>query len=662
MYPPLIKDVQPSFTPHGSITIYYEDNPAGSISDLTLWVKEYISSNHIGYISGKGENGIATFNISDIESYSFITNQNYKVQIAYRDADDNKNLSYSSAAFIKCVAESAKLGLETSVVESIGTYVRPANAAGLYSYWFELADPFGAVIDKTEEKIWSGEEKNNISTCTYLLTQNIEYKSNYSLTFHVINTEGLEQSITKTLTRLPETESLYNLSINATPNAQDGYMEIALSIKPKDKGTVNGQFVIERTDKEKKQYERLMVIQTGAAIDNYVFKDRTVEQGKEYYYSIRQFKGSAASFRVTTDLVFVDFEDMFLTDGERQLKIRFNPRVSSFKTTLQESKTDTIGGKYPIFYKNANLGYKEIPISGLISYQMDENGLFAGTSFNIPETRSTTPSTGATAQEDDISKERTFKLEVLDWLNNGKKKYFRSPQEGNYIVRLMNVSLSPDEHSQRKYHTFSCTAYEVAECNYENLKEMDILDWEDSNILWEKVTKSGAEQFGCAQRTRNIVWLSSKPGKGAYLAFQDEHLMGGTGPEYYNLSGIWSTPRDEEYPWGFVAYIEGVQSVFTYEYQSNAYDGTKDNFALIETIATWKSVTGATQTVSDYIYTLQVYNTGIVTIAYKNGLTDTIISDNNQVRTYLELSNVTSITASGDVQAVWLEKGETASE
>nr|DAI51091.1 MAG TPA: hypothetical protein [Caudoviricetes sp.] len=30
--------------------------------------------------------------------------------------------------------------------------------------------------------------------------------------------------------------------------------------------------------------------------------------------------------------------------------------------------------------------------------------------------------------------ERLFKLKVLDFLNNGKPKVFRSPSEGNYIV------------------------------------------------------------------------------------------------------------------------------------------------------------------------------------------------------------------------------------
>jgi hypothetical protein len=41
-----------------------------------------------------------------------------------------------------------------------------------------------------------------------------------------------------------------------------------------------------------------------------------------------------------------------------------------------ETKQDTIGGKHPIFYRNAKVNYKELPISGLISYLMDDNELF----------------------------------------------------------------------------------------------------------------------------------------------------------------------------------------------------------------------------------------------------------------------------------------------
>jgi hypothetical protein len=78
--------------------------------------------------------------------------------------------------------------------------------------------------------------------------------------------------------------------------------------------------------------------------------------------------------------ILADFEYAYLFDGDRQLKIKYNPKVSSFKNTLLESKIDTIGSKHPFIFRNGNVNYKEFPISGLISYLSDENNLFYDTS------------------------------------------------------------------------------------------------------------------------------------------------------------------------------------------------------------------------------------------------------------------------------------------
>jgi hypothetical protein len=82
------------------------------------------------------------------------------------------------------------------------------------------------------------------------------------------------------------------------------------------------------------------------------------------------------STRILSEPASVDFEDMFLFDGERSLKIRFNPKVSSFKTTHLEKKVETIGSKYPFVFRNGAVGYKEFPVEGLISYHMDDNQRF----------------------------------------------------------------------------------------------------------------------------------------------------------------------------------------------------------------------------------------------------------------------------------------------
>jgi hypothetical protein len=74
-----------------------------------------------------------------------------------------------------------------------------------------------------------------------------------------------------------------------------------------------------------------------------------------------------------------------------------------------------------------------------------------------------------------VSAERIFKLKVLEFLNNGEVKLFRSPGEGSFIVRLMNTSLSPNDTLGRMLHTFTSTAYEIADFNFENLRKFGMM-------------------------------------------------------------------------------------------------------------------------------------------------------------------------------------------
>ncbi|MDD7753768.1 MAG: hypothetical protein PUJ51_04585 [Clostridiales bacterium] len=77
---------------------------------------------------------------------------------------------------------------------------------------------------------------------------------------------------------------------------------------------------------------------------------------------------------------------------------------------------------------------------------------------------------------DNIRAERLFKTEVLSWLNNGGIKLYRSPTEGNFVVRLMNVTTSPMDQLGRMLHTFNCVAYEMAEPTYDSLISFGILE------------------------------------------------------------------------------------------------------------------------------------------------------------------------------------------
>ena len=69
----------------------------------------------------------------------------------------------------------------------------------------------------------------------------------------------------------------------------------------------------------------------------------------------------------------------------------------------------------------------------IFKYELYEKALYDATTSEVSVT------------DDNMLMERNFKFKVMDWLNNGEVKYFKSPAEGSYLIRLMNVSLTPND-------------------------------------------------------------------------------------------------------------------------------------------------------------------------------------------------------------------------
>lgn len=157
-----------------------------------------------------------------------------------------------------------------------------------------------------------------------------------------------------------------------------------------------------------------------------LFRDFYIEQGKTYVYSLQQYNEQGMyTNRKLSNQVYSDFEDIFLYDGTKQLKLRFNPQVNSFKTQLAETRSETIGSKYPFFFRNARIGYKTFPISGLISMLSDENELFINYDKIMREVYLDERHKSSATQSPEVYKttdllsrnmtsERLFKLNVLD--------------------------------------------------------------------------------------------------------------------------------------------------------------------------------------------------------------------------------------------------------
>ena len=322
---------------------------------------------------------------------------------------------------------------------------------------------------------------------------------------------------------------LERLNVTFTPyeDAENG--RILLNIKNTSADVFNGNLIIRRScgDSDFTVWEDVAIVSVENTVLNYTFYDYTIQSGKWYRYGVqtKNNNGQRGLLTICKQDLLVDFEDIFLNAGGKQLCIKYNPQISSFQKTFFENKVDTIGGKYPIIKRNGSTEYKQFPISGLITYFMDKHEYDFSTwqdSTSLTTEKNTnikvegihnSNSTNALfeAKEDlypeevlalydnrnsdrmsddkkiidiknfspwqDVNEtiyEKDFRDKVMDFLYSNDVKLYRSATEGNILIKLMNVTFTPNQTLGRKVWTFNATAYEIDECSLQNFDKYGI--------------------------------------------------------------------------------------------------------------------------------------------------------------------------------------------
>lgn len=523
LYPPLIEGTIPAFCAQETdsdvtLSVPFSLNRAVAKSEIkgfALKIKTVQNSVLLGYPifqtdPGKWDLDVnlnVTFDMSSVVQYLKI-GQFYKIQIAFLSYNDSlKSYEpgyYSTVGVVKYTSkpsisiEGLNENINNHKYTYVGKYVQDEGMGDstekLYSSRFKLLNNTGQVLIDSGEIIHN--ILNDVSAYEaiemYEIPRDLDANVSYYLVFQIKTSNNLVLETRKY--RIMQQESVnpeIKAHLKATNNFEEGYIDLNL-IGDRDidgnESLAIGSFIVSRAaSNENYVWNRIMSFSLQSqSPTRFLWRDYTIEQGVSYKYSIQQYNDYGLySERIVSNTVVADYEDMFLYDGSVQLKIRLNPQVNTFKTDILESKTDTIGSKYPYIFRNGTVYYKEFPISGLISYQMDENYQFIKNDESINLLGRTYD-----LVTNNIQAERLFKLKVLNWLNNGKPKLFKSPTEGNYIVRLLNNSLTAMAGVGRMLHSFSCTAYEIADFTYANMQNLGFVSIQDlthTQIRWSTV-------------------------------------------------------------------------------------------------------------------------------------------------------------------------------
>ena len=275
----------------------------------------------------------------------------------------------------------------------------------------------------------------------------------------------------------------YNLLLTGYIRPEDGNIDIQIR-RSTNQTPVSGNIVIRRSS-SKENFTIWEDIHTENILNvqevDITWSDFTVESGVWYSYCAQVVLPDGTRGKITeiAKPVMIVLDDIFLTTAERQLKIKFNPSLSSIKRNINETRTDTIGSKFPFIRRNGDMNYVSFPIGGLISSEMDENKKFTSKNELYGDNKNFYQEYNEQYEinmHSDVVYERAFREVVMDFLYSGEVMLFRSPTEGNYLIRIMDLSFSPETTLGRRLWSFSGTAYEIDSCSIDNYDTYKIIE------------------------------------------------------------------------------------------------------------------------------------------------------------------------------------------
>ena len=366
--------------------------------------------------------------------------------------------------------------IQSSTLNILGSYSIAVDKENLYTYKLGLKkdnnilEQTDWVFPKTSNKIEYVFKTELESDADYTLVLEYETQNKFKSTANIIVRPSYSTGSHSGLyLETAEDLAYFNPLTSVAEEQSDG--RIGLKICASGENTQFDNICIRRADSRTNFTEWSdIAFVSGDVNDMQLIYDYTVESGVWYQYGVQTIDNqNKRSILEKHDPIKREFEYSFLLgkDG-KQLRLMLNHTIGSFKTAVSDGKLDTIGGQFPFITRNGNMKYKTFPINGLISFRMDENNLFTSMEEIYKFEEVANLYGGISNNGYDYTYEREFRNKVVEFLENGEAKLFKSPTEGNFIVRLMDVNTTPDAKLSRLISSFSANAHQIANSDYEN--------------------------------------------------------------------------------------------------------------------------------------------------------------------------------------------------
>ena len=529
LYPPVIEGILPAFydtlkipfimnrsvaeDEYIGISISIKDSVSGSLKKTYKVYKDSEKEDN----DGKIKNHIVIINNID-KSAEYVIGMFYKIQIAYISLNDEIGY-YSTIGTAKCTGEAEinvldliKDQLNSERYEYKAEYNNSDKSEKIYQYKFNIykqSDYLNKEIFETSDWILHNSIDNYIS---FQPKNKITDNNWYELEVEIItiNNYHLKSSIFKIVKEEFYPKNL-ELDGNIEVNEEEGYVLINInSLEQISEDLIGTYYILRSSEDDNYAYwEKIDTFKIEQKEDyNYSFYDFTAECGKNYKYALQEYNsyGVLSSMKILNkNPILVEYQYAYLYDGNRQLKLGYNVNISSLTPNILETKQNILGRKYPVFMKSGIVNYKEFQIEALLSYLHDEefhfvtedeiqkrvsykdiipfdktvnrenNKMELSTTLGDKKQYSIPYNCNTNSSNTNFAIEKYYRDQVLDFLTNDQIKLYKSPSEGNMLVKVHTTSLTPEQQLGRMIWNLSSTITEMDELNRDNLIKYKII-------------------------------------------------------------------------------------------------------------------------------------------------------------------------------------------
>lgn len=421
--------------------------------------------------------------------------ENSEVGLAdWLNANANNFSEWSTVCIVKAIGENnitiptfnyddsathsnINITLGTSTLDITGTYANTDISEKLYSYKMKLINN-NSIIEESD-LLYSSQYINS-NQFSYTFKTELKQNENYTFELEYQTNNKYNGNIKIPFQIILPTRVIIDAYLKCAENNKKSFLS-----EDEEEGRIALEFYSELDS----IYSGNLCVRRASSIDNFtkwedikiftisnkkfnemdIFYDYTAISGIEYKYGVQtidELTGARGVLNIMQEPVKREYNYSFLLgENEKQLKLQFNNTISNYKTSVSDAKVDTIGGKHPFITRNGNMYYKNFSLNGLISYNMDENNLFLSKDFIGRENEG----------HYDYTYEREFREKVLAFLIDGKPKLFKSPTEGNILIRLTDVQATPEQALNRLIFTFSANAYEIDEPTLDSFVKYNLI-------------------------------------------------------------------------------------------------------------------------------------------------------------------------------------------